>query len=124
VAPSATLIAVAHRAPQIAPNLLPWNRQRLQPGTEPPRGAGHCLLTPEAAIYPSEDAVSIDAAMVLRDQFAQDSPAVRAFFDALVELRTGGGRKHDVFVKKSAWSHRHMVADWLNRELGIVAGEL
>jgi len=31
--------------------------------------------------------------MVLRDQFAQDSPAVRAFFDALVELLTGSGRK-------------------------------
>jgi len=28
--------------------------------------------------------------MVLRDQFAQDSPAVRAFFDALVGLLTGG----------------------------------
>ena len=32
-------------------------------------------------------------AIVLRDQFAQDSPAVRAFFEALVELLTGGGRK-------------------------------
>jgi len=30
---------------------------------------------------------------VLRDQFAQDSPAVLAFFYALVELPTGGGRK-------------------------------
>jgi hypothetical protein len=39
------------------------------------------------------DAVSINAAMVLRDQFAQDSPAVLAFHDALVELLTGGGRK-------------------------------
>jgi len=38
--------------------------------------------------------VSINAAMVLRDRFAQDSPAVRAFFDALVELLTGGGNRH------------------------------
>jgi hypothetical protein len=26
--------------------------------------------------------------------FAQDSPAVRVFFDALVELLTGGERRH------------------------------
>ena len=38
-------------------------------------------------------AAQINAALVLRDQFAQDSPAVRAFFDALVELLTGSGRK-------------------------------
>lgn len=54
---------------------------------------GSPLQLPEAAIDPSEDAVSISAAMVLRDQFAQDSPAVRTFFDALVALLTGGGRK-------------------------------
>jgi hypothetical protein len=30
---------------------------------------------------------------VLRDQFAQDAPALRAFFDALVGVLTGGGRK-------------------------------
>jgi len=30
---------------------------------------------------------------VLRDQFAQDSPAVLAFFDALAELMTGDRRK-------------------------------
>lgn len=59
------------------------------------RRAGHEyeLLPPEAAIDPSEDEGSINAAMVLRDQFAQDSPAVLALFDALVELLTGSGRK-------------------------------
>jgi DNA-binding transcriptional LysR family regulator len=50
------------------------------------------LLPPEAAIDPSEDPVRIDVAMVLRDQFAQDSPAVRAFFDALVQILAGDGR--------------------------------
>jgi hypothetical protein len=30
---------------------------------------------------------------VLHDKFAQDSPSVLAFFNALVELLTGGGRK-------------------------------
>ncbi len=58
------------------------------------RRAGHVyeLLPPEAAIDPSEDEVSIKAAIVLRDQFAQDPPAVREFFDALVDLLTGVGR--------------------------------
>ena len=51
------------------------------------------LQPPEAAIDPSEDEVSINAAVVLRDQFAQDSPAVRAFFDALVEILTGAWRR-------------------------------
>jgi hypothetical protein len=49
---------------------------------------------PEAAIPPEEYAVSIDATNALREAFAQDLPAVRAFFDALVDLLTGGGRKH------------------------------
>ena len=56
-------------------------------------GYDYDLLPPEAAIDPSEDAVSIDAAAAMRDQFAQDSPAVREFFDALVDLLTGVGRK-------------------------------
>jgi hypothetical protein len=52
------------------------------------------LQPPEAAIPPEEDAVSIDAAIALRATFAQDAPAVRALFDALVEILTGAGRKH------------------------------
>jgi hypothetical protein len=59
------------------------------------RRAGHEyeLSPPEAAIDPSEDAVSIDAAIAMRGTFSQDSPAVRAFFDALGELLTGAGQK-------------------------------
>ena len=57
------------------------------------RGFDYPLLPPEAAIDPSEDAVSINAAMVMRATFAQDFPAVRAFIDALVGLLTGAGRK-------------------------------
>jgi hypothetical protein len=58
--------------------------------------AGHDyeLLPPGAAIDPSEDAVSIDAAYSIRATFAKDSPAVRGLFDSLVELLTGGGRRH------------------------------
>jgi len=33
------------------------------------------------------------AAIAMRARFAQDSPAVLALFDALVELLTGVGRK-------------------------------
>jgi hypothetical protein len=60
------------------------------------RHAGHDyeLLPPEAAIDRFEDDVSIDAAIAMRATFAQDSPGVLAFFDALVELLTGGGRRH------------------------------
>ena len=58
------------------------------------RGKDFRLHPPKAAIDPSEDAVSIDAAIALRDQFANDSPAVVALFNALVGLLTDGGRKH------------------------------
>ena len=60
------------------------------------RRAGHDyeLLPPEAAIDPSEDEASIDAAIELRTTFADDSPAMGAFFDALVALLTGRGQRH------------------------------
>jgi len=32
--------------------------------------------------------------IAIRDTFAQDSPAVRALFDALVQLLAGGRQKH------------------------------
>jgi len=79
---------------QIAPGLLArldsacvWQLQRRN-------GYYYELQPPEAAIPPEEDAVSIEAAIVLRNTFAKESPAVRALFDALVELLTGGGQKH------------------------------
>jgi len=56
------------------------------------RGFDYPQLPPEAAIVPSEDAVSIDAAMAMRATFAQYSPAVLAPFDALAGLLTGDGR--------------------------------
>jgi hypothetical protein len=43
---------------------------------------------------PKRTPVSIDAAIAMRTSFANDSPAVLALFDAIVELLTGGGRKH------------------------------
>ena len=87
------LIAATNGVPPIAYGLLIWIEGACD--WELNRRAGHEyeLLPPEAAIDPSEDAVSIAAAIVLRDQFAQDSPAVLAFFDALVGLLTGSGRR-------------------------------
>ena len=54
-------------------------------------GRNYELLPPEAPIDPLDDAISIDAAIAMRATFAQDSPAVRAFFNALVDLLTGKG---------------------------------
>ena len=89
----AALIAATYGVPQTAPGLLAWIDSVAEWELNQRRDFDYPLLPPEAAIDPSEDEVSLNAAMVLRDQFAQDSPAVRGFFDALVELLTGGGRR-------------------------------
>ena len=52
------------------------------------------LQPPEAAISPEQDAISIDVVIALRDSFAKESPAVRALFDAPVDLPTGSGQRH------------------------------
>ena len=46
----------------------------------------------DIAISPEEDAVSVNAAIALRNSFAKKSPAVRALFDARVNLLTAAGR--------------------------------
>ena len=88
------LIAASNGAPPVAYGLLVWIEHTADWEQHRRRDFDFPLQPPEAAIDPSEDAVSINAAFVLRDQFAQDSPAVLAFFDALVELLTGGGHWH------------------------------
>jgi hypothetical protein len=68
-----------------------WERNRRQ-------GLGYPLRPPDAAIPPEEDAVSIDAAMTLRAQFARDGRedfgAVILLFDAILGLLTGGEHRH------------------------------
>lgn len=59
----------------------------------PRAGHDYELLPPDAAIDPSEDEVSINAAIALRDQFAQDRSGVQAFLDALLNLLTGTGQR-------------------------------
>ena len=78
------LIPASNGARPVASGLLVWIEGACD--WELNRRAGHEyeLLPPEAAIDPSEDAVSIDAAIAMRTTFAQDSPAVLAFFDTLV----------------------------------------
>jgi hypothetical protein len=85
------LIAASNGAPPIAYGLLVWIEGACD--WELNRRAGHDyeLLPQEAAIDPSEDAVSIDAAIALRGTFARASPAGFAFFDVLVALTTGAG---------------------------------
>jgi hypothetical protein len=73
------LITATYGVPQSAPGLLAWIEGACDWELNRRRGFDYPLQPPEAAIDPSEDEVSINAAMVLRDQFAQDSPAVRAF---------------------------------------------
>ena len=87
------LIVATNEAPPVAPGLLAWIEGACD--WELNRRAGHEyeLLPPEVAIEPSEDAVSIDAAIAMRATFAQDSSAVRAMFDALVALRPAAGRR-------------------------------
>ena len=90
----AALIAATYGVPQTAPGLLAWIDGACEWELNRRRDFDYPLLPPEAANDPSEDELSINAAIVLRDQFAQDSPSVRAFFEALAELLTGKVRKY------------------------------
>lgn len=56
------------------------------------RGRADRTQRAEAAIDPSEDAVSIDAAIAMRATFAHDSPAVLALIGALMDLLTRDAR--------------------------------
>lgn len=87
------VIHASYEAPQRAPGLLAWIDSACQWELSYRAGAPYELQPPEAAIDPSEDAVSVDTAMAMRMAFAPDSPAMRAFFDALVDLLTGKGRR-------------------------------
>ena len=89
----AALITATYGVPQTAPGLMAWIEHASDWEQHRRRDFDFPLQPPEAAIDPSEDELNINAAIVLRDQFAEDSTAALAFFDALVELLTGAGRK-------------------------------
>jgi len=88
------LIATTYGVPQIAPGLLAWIDSACDWELNRRGGFDHPLQPPEAAIDPSEDEVSINAAIVLCEQFVQDSPGALGFFEELVELLTCGEQKH------------------------------
>ena len=90
------LIIATNEAPPVAYGLLVWIEGACD--WELNRRAGHDyeLLPPEAAIDPSEDAVSIEATYAMRASFATGdmAPAALKFLDALVALLTGVGERH------------------------------
>ncbi len=89
------LIKATYKVEQIAPGLLAWLDSACVWQLQRRNGYHYELQPPEAAIPPEEDAVNIEASIALRESFAQESPAVRALFDALIDLLTGGGgRRH------------------------------
>ena len=88
------LIDATSGVTQTAPGLLAWIDSACEWELNRRLGHDYELQPPEAAIPPEEDAVSIAATMTMRETFAQDSGAVLALFDALVEVLTGGERKH------------------------------
>ena len=89
-----TLIATTNAAPQVAPGFLAWLEHVADWELRRRAGLDFPLQSPDAAIDPSEDAASLAAAMMLREQFAEDAPAVAGLFDAIVDTLTGTGNRH------------------------------
>ena len=87
------LAGTTYKAPQTAPGLLAWLDSACTWQVFHRAGRDYELQPPEAAIPDEEDSVSIDAAQALRLAVANDSRSVHAFFDALVALHTGEGRR-------------------------------
>ena len=84
------LKVASKEAPQVAPGLLAWMEGACDWELNRRHGFRYALQPPEAAIDPSEDAVSIDAAYAMRSSFAagdQDNGAL-TLLDAVVELLT------------------------------------
>ena len=78
------------------PGLLAWMEGACDGELNRRHGFHYTLQPPEAAIDPSEDAVSIDSTYAMRSSFAadQDNGAL-TLLDALVEVLTGSStNKH------------------------------
>ena len=90
------LIVATNEAPPIAYGLLVWIEGACDWELNRRAGRDYDLLPPEAAIDPSEDAVSVEATYAMRASFAASgfAPAALTFFDALAELLTGAGERH------------------------------
>jgi hypothetical protein len=88
------LIAGTNRVPQTAPSLLAWIAGLCDWELRRRDGLDCSLQLPEAAIPPEQETVCIDAANDLRAMFAQGPHGEHVLFDALTNLLTQGGRKH------------------------------
>jgi len=90
------LIVASNEVPQIAPALLAWTEGACDWELNRRMGRNYDLQPPDAAMDPREDDVSIQAVYAMRESFASSgfAPAALKFFDALLELLTGAGRKH------------------------------
>jgi len=84
-------IKATYKVDQIAPGLLAWLDSACVWHCSGPTVTTTSCSRRSPAIPPEEDAVSIDAAIALRDTFTKESPAVRALFDALIALLTAEG---------------------------------
>ena len=89
------LIVTTNESPQIAPGLLAWIKGACNWEVNRRTGRHNQLLPPDAAIDPTEDAVSIQAIYAMRASFASSdfAPAALKFFDVLLKLLTEAGRK-------------------------------
>ncbi len=94
----AALIDATNDVPQIAPGLLAWIEHVCDWELNRRGGLDFPLQPPDVAIDPSEDAVSIAAAVIIRAQFAQDDKAeagaVAVLFDAIIGVLSGGEHRH------------------------------
>ena len=86
------LSETTYKVSQATPGLLAWIDSACIWQFRQRNGHDEELQPPEGTIPPEEEAVSVEAAIALRVRFA-DQPAVRALFDALVEVLTGGDER-------------------------------
>ncbi len=88
------LVWATENIPQFAPGLLAWIVAACNWELHRRVGLDYDLQSPEAAIPPTEDAASINAAIAIQLKFGQGAGSVRALLDAVVELLTGAGQRH------------------------------
>ena len=92
------LIDSTNNVTQLVPGLFTWIGHACDWELRRRAGVTFPLLSPLATIPPEEDAVSITAAMTMRERFDQGdgeaAGAVVPLFDAILRVLTGGGRRH------------------------------
>ena len=92
------LIDATDNVPQIVPGLLAWIGHACDWELNRRVCVDFPLQSPQMAIPPEEDALSIAAMMTLRMRFnrdaRRDAVAVVALFDAMIGVLTGGERRH------------------------------